>query len=535
MSKSGWLALCLLGATLGCGGSGGGGSTVPPPASTAFPKLTIEWGTRSKATNVGSSALSVRATLRNAGENNEDFVWVINRDDQTAGFRRTYTSAVAARTVPSSLKLEVFTLRNAAGQSIGEGTASTKLDSNGEFKDAENRPLPAIAITGRVASVYIQPNQSLREVTSKTVTVSALTATGEIVPVSEGSITFNQSTGQDKYSITPLGLGTGTNPGFATITASCDGFTSPPETLSILPWHAKYMRNISATSSYINASKDRKTVYYTRQGSNVVSKLDADTALTSDIETLPFSPGPISPSGNFLIVGARNPYRVSKFDLDTKTILYDFAPIPGADGVHQIAISPVNNNLVAVAPRRNGNPSNFTLQLYRSGVFVGSGIPGNWTDFKFSDDGTHLFAFDGESFPYSIVKFQVTSTGLLEVRRARVSDFNRKRPFTLYNGEIRFLTGEIYRQDTLAYLHAVPVANSSQQTVLFDDEFSRYLAFNLSSQLNLIRQSDNVTTSLVTTPDGDYTNGIALGRGRYVITSGGTLTFIWKMPEFLPR
>jgi hypothetical protein len=535
MSKLGWPLLCLIGAAVGCGGSGGGGSTVPPPASTAFPKLTIEWGTRSKATNVGSSALSVRATLRNAGENNEDFVWVINRDDQTAGFRRTYTSAVAARTIPSSLKLEVFTLRNAAGSSIGEGTASTKLDSDGEFKDAENRPLPAIAITGKVASVYIQPNQSLREVTSKTVTASALTANGEIVPVSEGSITFSQSTGQDKYSITPLGLGTGTNPGFATITASCDGFTSPPETISILPWDAKYMRSIGASSSYITASKDRKTVYYTRQFSNVISKLDADTAITSDIETLPFSPGPIASSGNFLIVGARQPFRVSKFDLATKTIQYDFTPIAGADGVHQIAISPVNNNLVAVAPRRNGNPSNFTLQLYRSGVFVGSGVPGNWTDFKFSDDGTHLFAFDGESFPISIVKFQVTATGLLEVKRSRVSDFNRKRPFTLHNGEIRFLTGEIYRQDTLAYLRAVPVATSSQQTVLFDDEFSRYLSFNLSSQLDLMRQSDNVNTSAITIPDNNYSHGIALGRGRYVITNGGTLKFIWKMPEFLPR
>lgn len=233
---------------LGCGD---GNST---PATTPL-QLTLNWPARSRDVNAPASALSVTVKLTGANPTGGDFIWAINREARTEAFTQTYTSSasVAAGTWP--LSLTFYAQPDAAGAVVGTSTATVTIAADGSG-------IGTVAVTGTVASVEVTPDQTLLVGQNQELSASVRDAASNLLAVTPGSFTFAIASGADKLSLTPGGTATGMAAGVATVTATVDGKTSPPQNVTVghplglarSPW-PKFQADARNTGNAANTSR----------------------------------------------------------------------------------------------------------------------------------------------------------------------------------------------------------------------------------------------------------------------------------------
>jgi hypothetical protein len=534
------LVLFALAALHGCGGSGGdsgGGGVVP--ATTAFPSLAIDWAARTRLITAPSSALSAKIVMRNANTDNTDFAWVINREDDLAAFKKTYTSGLPARVGSWSIKVELFSQRNAAGTLVAEGATEAKLVASGQLQNAAGQPLPGITVDGKVASVRALAT-NVFENNSVQLQAEALTALSAIVPVTPGSIRFNQLTGTSKITITPDGIATGVSAGTATVTATVDGKTSVAQTITCVARAADYIRTIPMKAGEAVPDPSGTSVFVAELDKNRVVRVNLETGVITPFKSFVFSPRElaISADGAFLYVGSVSNPVVAKVNTTTGEIVSTITFSTDAGLVcGPLAVSPVNSNIVAITPRRPGfSPSTGEVKLFNGTTELANKLFGDSTSIAFSTDGQYLYRYSGETTGFELARASVTATGLTKDVSKGGAINNFSATIVFLNNRLFSSTGQFYDPNTLNVVQTLPTPSGGSRHYFVDLAADRYLTISNSGEsLFLLRYSDAATlASLIPTSNLSVISGSALGSKRFVAWGPDNLYIIKPIPENLP-
>jgi len=213
------LGVALL-AGCGSGGGGNGGGVQATPV-----KMTVNWAARSRA-DAPSSALSFRATLKQASPDGSDLTFGSDRNDAPAAYSQTYTFPNQAKVGTWQLEVTFFAQKGGQGDVVGTAQAMVTLNPDGTG-------IGDIATNNTVASIEVQAGQSLRAGETKNLIFTARDANHNVVAVTPGSAFWQVTAGADKLQLTPDGKATGQAEGKATVTATVDGKTSPAADVTV--------------------------------------------------------------------------------------------------------------------------------------------------------------------------------------------------------------------------------------------------------------------------------------------------------------
>lgn len=519
----------------GCGGDGGGGEAA---STTAFPTLSIDWGARTRLITAPSSALSAKIIIRNAKEGNGDFVWVINREDSLAAFKRTYTSSTRALTGDWTVKVELFGERDGGGAIVGEGVANVKLASNGQFQDSTGKPIPGISTVGKITSAYIGTGYTVYENALIPLEAVAANELNQIVPVTPGSIRFTQVSGAGKVSVSADGIATGITPGTATVTATIDGKTSTTGTVTCIPRPSDYIRTLNFKAGDAVSDPAGESILVSETDKNRVVRINLETGAITVVRTLPFSPRSLAltADGAFLYVGSGSSAVVAKIQLSNNQVVSQFTfSTQGGITCGPMKVSPANGNLVAVTPKTAFSPSTDQVQLFNNGTALPDRLFGDCTSMVFSADGKYLYRYSGESTGFGLARATVTATGLTQdVSKSSVfSSFGVY--ITLVNGQLFGSTGQYFDGNTLNVSRSLSTPLGSSRNFLVDTAADRYLSLSSSGDnIYLQRLSDGATLLNLSGTGMSAGVGIPVGSKRFVTWGGDNLYIIKPLPEVLP-
>jgi hypothetical protein len=209
----------------GCGGGGGGGGGPIVPATSV--KADIHWPARTRALEAPPSALSVVIILDNASPDGSDFTWVIDRGNDITDHTSSYTSPNAAKIGPADLTVRFYAQSggNGAVVATGGGTVTINADGSG---------IGTVTINNVISAVTVPAGQTISLGEVKDLNFSATESGGAIIAVTPGSVAWAVTGGADKLRINPNGMAEGLVPGTATVTATIDGKTSAPQTVTVV-------------------------------------------------------------------------------------------------------------------------------------------------------------------------------------------------------------------------------------------------------------------------------------------------------------
>lgn len=527
------LISCLF--VAGCGGasSPGVGS-----AQAVSPKINIKWATRGgRQVNASAAALSTRVILRNAGTENEDFVWVINRDDLPTGYSKDYVSAVRARAGKWSLKVEMFPDRHAYGPTIAEGAYACELGADGSLLNNQGGNL-VVDIASSIKSITITPNQEVTEGQLRTLDFGAFGEFGQMVPISAGALLFSQVSGANKVAVQPDGVIRGLLAGKSVLTATMDGLSTGQVPVLCKPNPSNYAKRFDISPFDAVATGDGNTLFVSDRTSNVIKRIDVATGAASAFKTMTYTPGALamSANGQYLYVGSYLDQYVSRVNVATKAIDYVINLGPGLFFDHyacrDIAVNPSDPDLIAVI-LSGGNVTNstFGVRLYNRTAKLPNEYGNRASALTYDSTGASLYGCDGESSDFALFKATVSSQGL--------SDFVEKQNVFTNFTQLMFLDGELYATSgqylnatTLELAHSL--RPSSGFPYIFPDKVAnRYLTVSYPFvDLQVLS-----TQKLVSRLELDYhpsgINAIVLGGGRFAVWSFDRLYVISKMPEYL--
>ncbi|MGC4045951.1 MAG: hypothetical protein QM758_19335 [Armatimonas sp.] len=205
----------------GCGGGGGGGES----ENRVAPRVGVRWGARSRATAVGSTALSIVIALQPVGGGTEES-FVVNRPaGSIAEQTETYEAPFSLAPGEYQLTLTAYAVGGGSGSVVARGSQHITLGADGL--------LPDFALTGTIAAVTIPPGQSLGIGEQRALQLNVTGSSGETIALTEGSYFWEVLAGADKVRV-ENGLLLGTAPGLTTVRVTIDGVVSPPVSLSIV-------------------------------------------------------------------------------------------------------------------------------------------------------------------------------------------------------------------------------------------------------------------------------------------------------------
>ena len=228
LGLSGVLLACMVPLT-GCGGGVGGLLGIPglKQPKTVPATFDIAWAGRSRALSGPSSALSATLTLKSADVNSGDIVYTVNRDPAPQAYTKTYTLPTGAQVgVNLGLSVRFYAQQNGYGSIVGTADETVKINNDGTG-------IGDIAVSGTVTSVAITPGQTLRAGQQIDVLYTAKDVGGNAVSLSPGAVFLAITDGGDKAQIGSDGKLNGLAPGTVTLTATVDGKTSAPATITV--------------------------------------------------------------------------------------------------------------------------------------------------------------------------------------------------------------------------------------------------------------------------------------------------------------
>ncbi len=301
----------------GCGGGNGGGGS--DTVQTANVNVSVNWAARSKAVNAPSSALSLVITLKKANPTTGDFSFTINRDAAPAAYTKKYTSGNQAKQGTWELAARFFSQPDGAGSVVGAIDATINLDKHGDG-------IGNFTTAGKIATVEIAPNQTVGVGQSIDLVVTAKDASGAAIALTAGSV-FLQAAGGSGLTINGGQQVTGQAVGTAMVTATVDGITSAPQTVTVgfvpavkvTPDTATTLINGSLhLSATVDSTPDQKVIWSVQEGA---------------------SGGAIDQNGIYVAPGAAGTYHVvasSHFNTSrtaTATVTVGSA-VPGPSGIY---------------------------------------------------------------------------------------------------------------------------------------------------------------------------------------------------------
>lgn len=220
-------AVAMLAAALwvtGCGG-GGGGSSPPPGPTVTRVVVNVNWPNRSRNIEAPSSALSMVVTIKGAGEGGTDYSWTIDRDVATTATTKRYLSPGTIKPGAYDVTIKLYAQAGGTGAVVGTAGAHVTIAADGTGLDA-------LAVTGVVNTVEVPAGQSVPTGVKTDLMFTAKDSTGAIVAVTPGSATWTITSGGDKLHFVN-GQAEATGNGTATVTATVDGKTSAPATVTV--------------------------------------------------------------------------------------------------------------------------------------------------------------------------------------------------------------------------------------------------------------------------------------------------------------
>ena len=196
----------------------------------------IPWGARTRSRDLTplSSAIACTVQLSSVAESgssatNPTNLWVLLRSSNPSAYPQTWQSP--ARFQPGNWYL---TVKFYADTALTVQTGWTAMPIT--LPMASNNPIQLGEILQAVDTVTV-PAQTLNVGAIADLTFVAQssnsTATNSVIPMTRGSANWTILSGQTVLSITPYGRATALSAGTAQVTATVDGITSAPATITV--------------------------------------------------------------------------------------------------------------------------------------------------------------------------------------------------------------------------------------------------------------------------------------------------------------
>lgn len=254
MKRHLYFLLASLAVLAGCGGGGGG--TITP--TNATPHVTVAWPARTRDLSAPSSALSVRMTLHRTDAAGQDLVFTGDRNGTLTAHNETYAAPTVVPTAGSyAFNATFFANPGVTGTVVGTAAANVKISTAGTLTNNQGQPLGTLAFNGVVRSAAVVAGQFVRVDEQTTLTAGAFDVNANPLVVTPGSFTFALVSGAANLAVAANGNANGIAVGRATVTASIDGVTSRPATVSTVPINPNIVKIQLATADVIyDAQRD---------------------------------------------------------------------------------------------------------------------------------------------------------------------------------------------------------------------------------------------------------------------------------------
>jgi hypothetical protein len=215
-----FLLLTFLLVLVGCGG---GGSSKPVVRGRS---LLVDWPERSR--DIGhapSSALSVKITIVGGNRDGTDLSVTEDREDRTDTYTATYAMPDFRKSA-SAMILEFYALAGGTGDVVG--IASAQFSSNDP-----SLSLSHFVVDGKIVTVEATGATVMYGNTAQLL-FTAKDRSGNVVAVSPGSATWEQSGASGAFSLSTDGVVTALAVGTGAVTATVDGSTSAEATVKVI-------------------------------------------------------------------------------------------------------------------------------------------------------------------------------------------------------------------------------------------------------------------------------------------------------------
>lgn len=208
----------------GCGGSGVSNASVTGPGGCggvfSGGSFTIAYGERTRAL---TSALSGKAVIKNAAADGSDVVVTFNRNSTLAAHSETY-AIPTLKTISTTASVTLYAGPDQTGDVVGTASATETISCSGlSFTN--------ITTAAKVATVSVTPATLTVGGASQQLIFTAKDSTGTVLAVTPGSAMF--ATTGSVATVTKDGIATPVSAGTESVTATVDGVTSPPATVTV--------------------------------------------------------------------------------------------------------------------------------------------------------------------------------------------------------------------------------------------------------------------------------------------------------------
>jgi plastocyanin len=164
--------------------------------------------------------------FRSASHSGADVSYSVDRSGPVEGSTVVYTGPEDVKVASTQLTVRFYSQAGGAGSLVGTASATVPVGTDGTVSTS-------VATQGVIQTVEVPADQVLNVGERRALGFGAKDGEGDLVAVTPGSATWTISSGGDKLTISD-GEATGVAIGDAQVTATVDGKTSAPATVSVV-------------------------------------------------------------------------------------------------------------------------------------------------------------------------------------------------------------------------------------------------------------------------------------------------------------
>jgi hypothetical protein len=243
VKRRGFLMLGGL-AVAGCGGG------APQVTRETRLKLDIVWPERTRSLSAPSGALSAVASVESLGGGTSTFQ-AIDRETSLSGYTQNWTSLTGCPTGIVRLSVRFFAGRGGLGSLVGTAAKTVVIAADGTGAGT-------IAVEGKIDSIAVTGQASLRVADNATYNITARDAAGTTIAVEPGAASFTVGSGTTALSIAANGVSTGLSVGSATVVATLGEKQSPAFAVNVTP--PSGARAVIAAGQSVDVGESKKLV-----------------------------------------------------------------------------------------------------------------------------------------------------------------------------------------------------------------------------------------------------------------------------------
>jgi len=439
------------------------------------PTVTLSWPAKSRDINAPMSALSATITFRSAGANGGDVSMIVDRPVAPAAVRLPCTMTTPVVAGYHVIDVVFYSSGSGSGSEVADATAGVVVSPSGTLLGPSGAPLGNVAYASTISSVTVIPNQVTPPNVAFSPGVTAFSADGTIAAFGEGQTTFQVTNGTGAATNVG-GAIKGTKEGTVFVSATVDGQTSPPQTVTIqtAATTGYQPRSLSQATNRLVLNPKTGTIWASVPGSaarnaNCVVEIDPASGTVLNSVSIGSEPNVLAMSddGTTLYVSQDASSSVRPVDTVAHTAGTPFALInnggSGATTVDDMAVQPGNPKVVAVTIHDVGDSGFSGPEIYDQGVMRPNSLgtyQGWWV--AFSDPST-LWTL-GSSNPNNLNKARVDSSGATLIGNG--VPLHAYDPFMrIFGNRIYGAGGGIGNASTGFPIGTLPVSNGDSITV----------------------------------------------------------------------